>query len=335
MKQTHFISRLALGTLLVVSAGCSRDLQPDPDPGPRFAVNFSVPAIEGLPEVAPAANAAQTKAALADRTTVRVVAYRVTAGGVCSAAYAGEQTYVADASGVLSPCTVTNQGGYLADAPGDALRLTSGSYQFCAITPALPLGADHTTVSVSHGVDYAASVTDNGGSGIMIDQASASGKSITLTTLQRQCVKIQLVVTRDATATNITAVGIAGSVTLSYLSTAPLYATAGLPLVPTEVPLETSRFWVESDAFTQNDDVTATSTICVLPKVKADMGLSFSLATTIDGTPSTKTVAGKVSDIELKAGGSYLFTLTLTSPGATLTVTDWIDGGTQDNDMGV
>lgn len=339
MRQSHFISRLAFGTILaaVTLAGCSKEPQPGPapDPGLRFTVRFSMPSIEGRPEAASAPKGPESKAALAANTTVRIVAYRMTDSGVSTAAYAGEQTYVANAAGVLSPCKVDASGSYVADDAGAAMRLLKGNYLFCAMTPALPLGSNHATLNVPHGIDYAASTTDNDGAGFTIDESVLPTKSVTLATLQRQCAIIELVVTRDAASTNITALEVAdGGVTLSYLTSSPLSATPGAPLVPTPVPSESSTLNVAKGAFVQSDVITASATIYVLPKVAANLGLSYNLQNTINSVTSTRTVAGKVSGMALDPGGRYKFTLTLSTPGATLTVTDWVDGGTQDNEMG-
>lgn len=338
MKLTRITIRLPFAVLLAASvlAGCSKEPAPAPEPGERMAVHFTLPGIEGKPEVASAAEAPQTKAALDEYATVRIVAYRHAAGTPSADNYIAEQTYAADAAGALSPCKVDASGNFQSFDASAALMLPGGTYDFYAVTPALPLG-NRTTVSVQHGVDYATSVTDNGGAGFTFSLSDLPASNVTLTTLQRQCAKIELVVMRDASFAGMTSLVVnpqGSGVTLSSLSTSPLAAGIGAALTPTPSPLPAAKYNVAPARFTQSDATTARTTVYVLPKVAADLGISFALKYTLNKVETNKTVSGKVSGIALDPGGSYRFTLTLSSPGATLTVTDWIDGGTQDNDMG-
>lgn len=339
MRPNEFRARIlvAMSLATLMLAGCNKEPAPTPEPGERMAVHFLLPGIEGQPVVAAAPKGLRTRAALSRYVTVRIVAYRHGSGTPSADSYVTEQTYVADAAGALTPCTVNTAGDYVADNASAALMLPGGTYDFYAITPALPLSSDHTSVSVSHGVDYATSVTDNGGTGFSLSLSDLPAKSITLKTLQRQCAMIELVVTRDASYTAMTALSVnpdGSGVRLSSLSTAPMSAVVGAALVPTPNPSAVSSFTLAPTAFTQTNTTTASGMVYVLPKVAADLGLSFDLQYTLSGTVTTKSISGKVSGIVLDAGGSYRFTLTLSAPGATLTVTDWVDGGTQDNDMG-
>lgn len=341
MKMTRTMIRLPFALLLAVSvlAGCEKGAQPEPapDPGERVAVRFTLPDIEGLPVNGSAPKYLGTKAALSQNVTVRVVAYRHAAGTPSSGNYVAEQTYAADAAGLLTPCKVDASGNFTESDPSGALMLPGGTYDFYAITPALPLAGDHTTVAVPNGMDYATSATNNGGAGFTFALADLSGRAVTLTTLQRQCALVELVVKRDDAFTTMTSLVVnpdGEGVTLSSLSTAPLSAAVGASLTPTPSPPTTSKYNVGAVVFTPTDVTTSSATFYILPKVSAVMGITYNLKYTISGTETTKTVTGKVSDIELRPGGHYRFTLTISAPGATLTVTDWIDGGTQDNDMG-
>ncbi len=99
---------------------------------------------------------------------------------------------------VLKPCTVTfDANGKVASASetgAKPLYLFPGTYDFYAITPAFA-SADHKSVSVAHGDDFASSKTANVEvkfSGTIEQGGSANpGKgAVTLTTLDRKCSKI-------------------------------------------------------------------------------------------------------------------------------------------------
>ena len=139
------------GLLLCMAAllaGCSKDPAAGPEGG-VVTVSFAAPAIgqETGAQIASAASQAQngqspgTRAALAENTTVRVVAFTAATGNPVQANYVAEQTYYMS-GGKLVPCTVDDNGSFVAVAPDAKMELERGSYDFYAITPALPLNED-------------------------------------------------------------------------------------------------------------------------------------------------------------------------------------------------
>ena len=99
---------------------------------------------------------------------------------------------------VLKPCTVTpDADGKVASAStagAKPLYLLPGTYDFYAITPAFA-SADHKSVSVAHGDDFASSLTagvELKFSGIVVQDGSENSTkgAVTLTTLDRKCSKI-------------------------------------------------------------------------------------------------------------------------------------------------
>ena len=174
--------------MLAVACGCSRSEDPVPEPGKvelRFALGgISVDAV-------PAGLTKASAERLAAGTTVRVAAY-VRSGADADLAQdsrAAEATYVVQEDGSLVPCTVDASGASTGTAGASAMHLKAGTYDFYALTPALPLSGGQ--VSVGHGTDYACSLTP----ACSVASGGAT-QSVALAMLERRCSLLGFSVTR-------------------------------------------------------------------------------------------------------------------------------------------
>ncbi len=325
------------GLLLCMAAllaGCSKDPagEPGSPQGGVVPVSFAAPAIgqETAAQSASAASQAQngqspaTRAALAENTTVRVVAFTAATGNPAQANYVAEQTYYMS-GGKLVPCTVDDNGSFVAVAPDAKMELERGSYDFYAITPALPLNEDKATVSVPHKVDYAASATK----GVTVD----ASKTYTLTQLDRKCVRVTFVIKKSANFTELTA-----------LSVTPSGAGLSMPNLPAaqsvkmdaDIPATTGSetLTVPASAFTNTDATTATAATVLLPLAAADILLTCDLTyTTATGSSRQTSFSDTANDLALEKGKHYTFTLTIYPFDVSFTVkaefettiSDWTD----------
>ena len=322
------------GLLLCMAAllaGCSKDPAAGPEGG-VVTVSFAAPAIgqETAAQSASAASQAQngqspaTRAALAENTTVRVVAFTAATGNPAQANYVAEQTYYMS-GGKLVPCTVDDNGSFVAVAPDAKMELERGSYDFYAITPALPLNEDKATVSVAHKVDYAASATK----GVTVD----ASKTYTLTQLDRKCVRVTFVIKKSANFTELTA-----------LSVTPSGAGLSMPNLPAaqsvkmdaDIPATTGSetLTVPASAFTNTDATTATAATVLLPLAAADILLTCDLTyTTATGSSRQTSFSSTAKNLALEKGKHYTFTLTIYPFDVSFTVkaefettiSDWTD----------
>ena len=322
------------GLLLCMAAllaGCSKDPAAGPEGG-VVTVSFAAPAIgqETAAQSASAASQAQngqspaTRAALAENTTVRVVAFTAATGNPAQANYVAEQTYYMS-GGSLLPCTVNADGSFKAVAPDAKMELERGSYDFYAITPALPLGSDKATVSVPHKVDYAASATK----GVTVD----ASKTYTLTQLDRKCVRVTFVIKKSANFTELTALSVTPSG--AGLSMPNLPAAQSVKMgadIPAAAGSETLT--VPASAFTNTDATTATAATVLLPLAAADILLTCDLTyTTATGSSRQTSFSSTAKNLALEKGKHYTFTLTIYPFDVSFTVkaefettiSDWTD----------
>ena len=325
------------GLLLCMAAllaGCSKDPagEPGSPQGGVVTVSFAAPAIgqETGAQIASAASQAQngqspaTRAALAENTTVRVVAFTAATGNPVQANYVAEQTYYMS-GGKLVPCTVDDNGSFVAVAPDAKMELERGSYDFYAITPALPLNEDKATVSVAHKVDYAASATK----GVTVD----ASKTYTLTQLDRKCVRVTFVIKKSANFTELTALSVTPSG--AGLSMPNLPAAQSVKMgadIPAAAGSETLT--VPASAFTNTDATTATAATVLLPRSAADILLTCDLTyTTATGSSRQTSFSDTANDLALEKGKHYTFTLTLLASDVSFavkaesetTISDWTD----------
>lgn len=327
MKAIRMIECLALCTAaLFLAGGCSESPSGE-DRGPRVKVGFAAPDIEPAEGVS-AADAPGSKAALAEKTTVRVLVYVPGSANPSAANYIAEQTYYIN-GGKLVPCTVNADGSFKAANPDGELSLPATRYDFYAVTPALPVGADHITIAnVPNGADFAKSATNN----VAVDR----DRTVTLTQLVRQCAKIDLVVQNASDNTSLTALNITSGgngVVLSNLAAAQ-NADLKTGTVFTQASGTTSLS-VTPASFTQVNATKATASVALLPRLGSSrLGFSFDLTYTISGTTTRSTFTGSVGNLALERGKSYTVTLTMKKSGATLTFTDW-DEQTVEMPLGV
>lgn len=308
-------------TLLLLLSGCVKENSDTPGrKDGKARISFSAPIIveQAVVSAQQAYGKAQstTRAALTEKTTVRVVAFTST-----NPAYSGDQAYFVDSDGKLKPCTVNADGSFKSVDMTGELALYPDKYDFYAITPALPLGANKNSVTVLNGIDYASSVTSN----INV----SNDQTLTLTQLDRKCAKIALVIKKGDDNTLMTALSVAsGGVTINNL--APSATTASLNATIAQAS-GTATLNVPQSVF-KTISATETSAITyLLPRLGENrINLTYNLTYTVSGTSETKNVSGSMGNIALESGKSYTFTLTMRQAGASIAVKEWIDGGSQD-----
>lgn len=314
---------LSLATL-ALTGGCSEN--PSGEDGmPRVKVGFAAPDIEPAEGVSAAA-APGSKAALADKTTVRVIVFRPNSGTPSSANYIAEQTYYMNGN-KLVPCTVNGDGSFKAANTDGELSLPASRYDFFAVTPALPLNADHMTVAnVPNGVDFAMSVTAN----VAVD----TDRTVTLTQLARKCANMNIVVQNAVDNASLTAVSVTSNgngVRLGKLAPAQSIVIGNKDFTPAS---GTMSFTVAPASFTVVSATKMTGSVALLPRLGASrMSFSFDLTYTVSGTATRSTFTGTVGNLVLEKGKAYTLTLTMKQSGASLTVSDW-RGVEQTEEMG-
>lgn len=309
---------------LLLLFGCAKE---NPDIPSRTdgkaRINFSAPIITEeavTPQMTlQAASDKQTATRaipLSANTTIRVVAFTKV-----NPTYKGDQAYFVDSDGKLKPCTVNDDGSFKAVDTQNELALYPDIYDFYAYTPALPLSASKNSVTVANGIDFASSVTPN--------VSVSNDMTQTLTNLDRKCSKIKLVVKKGDDNTLMTVLSVAaGGVTINNLP--PAIATTGLnPSIPQASGTVTLN--VPQSVFTTVNATETSAITYLLPRLGTNrMKIDYNLSYTVSGNSETKSISGSMGNTALEPGKSYTFTLTMRQSGASLAVTEWIDGGSQD-----
>ncbi len=325
--------KILFSVAVLLAAGCGNDL-PDPGPasGPQVPVGFSLSGIgvghvEASSEAARAdavasAETARTRAditpeALAAGSTVRVVAYRRSgsAADISADTYVCETTYVVAADGSLTPCTVGADGASTGSAGASAMRLLAGTYDFYACTPALPLAADHRTVGVPHGTDYACSCTP---AQTVAPQTGSAPQQVALATLERRCSQLCFSVTRQAE--NVARVRIVSS-ELRRIAHSPAEAFVGSAL-PTGTNDGTYAF--PANTFTQGAEPYQYSGLDeVLPKSSAVFDLKMQVV--FNDAAEATDLQAEIPAMAFAPGLRYTFDLTLQGGFIVLTlqITPW------------
>ena len=319
MKKTLFL------IAALFSVACGGDVSDFvPAVGQEVSVVFSLCGVSadasGQVAAVPARSRADvTPENLVAGTTVRVVAYKRRAGA--ASADMGQDTYVCDvaycvsANGSLTPCSVDSEGKNTGTSGVSAMRLLAGTYDFYACTPALPLAADHRSVSVPHGVDYACSATLGR---TIAAQAAATSQGVVLETLLRRCSRLCFSVTRKAE--NVTKVRI-NSVSLGRIAHSPASASLGsaLPLGAND-----GSYVFPADAFVQGDQPYKYSGFDeVLPKSSAAFDLAMQVVFNDAGKPAD--LKAEIPAMAFAPGLRYTFDLSLQGGFIVLTlqVTPW------------
>ncbi|MDE7005858.1 MAG: hypothetical protein K2O82_04980 [Alistipes sp.] len=234
MKKLLFI------LLLAVATGCHKSDDGASAPqGGEVTVDFTLAGVRAVvrPAAAPAVRADEgattpttgTPVALAEGATVRILAFARAAANadIANDTFIAEATYVADASGALTPCVVDADGA-VTTGTAKAMRIPPAEYKydFYAITPAVAV-PDHRAVSVGHGVDYACSLTSE-----EITPRLSGAQTVALNTLVRHCTQLMFSIAPDAdtdAAQKITEVAFT-SVELKYISPA-IFVPSGSPIL--------------------------------------------------------------------------------------------------------
>ncbi|MDE5815491.1 MAG: hypothetical protein K2H42_04290, partial [Alistipes sp.] len=227
---------------------------------------------------------------------------------------------------VIKPCTVAADGTGTLDEAG-RLRLAAGTYDFYAITPALPLRSDNRSVEVGHGIDYASAPT----LAVEVErQPSGTAQTVELDVLERRCSKLNFTISRlhpnvDKAVFN--------SVKLGRIADAPV-----TPLLNAALALgaNTGEYTFPSDTFAELNESTKYLSAGydeVLPKNKGTFDLSMNV-TFNDGDPTDLTA--EVPELAFVPGYQYNFNLKLIGNliELELIVTSWVDVPGWDTEFG-
>lgn len=247
---------------------------------------------------------------LSEKTTVRVIAYRSASDNPSRINYVKDVAYVMQ-SGNLVPCTVDENGNYIGLDKDTRMRLEPGSYDFYAITPALPLN-DQTEVSVEHGVDYASSITD--AQSIVSDAVSVV---LTLETLERQCSQLSFSTIRGSD--RITDIQ-PHSITIGSLTHTPSTLRVGDRII---LGSNDGSYLFSESAFVKGNDIGEYS--CKEEVLPSSNSFTFSMSVTFNGAPSATELATDFVNLPFERGKRYNFAIELKSDKILLNlqVTPW------------
>lgn len=278
-------------------------------------VSFSLPA-EGTTR-------AETSA-LPAGSTLRVIAYlheSDDATGYADANRRAECTYQVNAAGLLEPCAVRMDGSVDPDGtPAGEMELVPGKYDFYAITPALRVyhQEDNPMVHVYHGTDFASCVTQQ--------DIIAGANSVTLSTLNRQCVQLKLTTDRLDKVDDIYKIRVQ-RLLLEELSDEPMWATgiSALSLLnntyKTTVRLDSLSFSVPEG----NEDYQQTATKTCLPLPVRPFRIFVEVAYNDETTHYE--FGTVVKNTSLTAGSSTNLKLNLDRFRMAVEVTKWTEVG--------
>lgn len=315
---------LLLGAVFLLS-GCYKEIQeisPESVKGEFVSVDFVTPGIGSETEIEEIGTGREKNAelpatravALEDSVTVRIIAYRKANNNPSSDNYVEDLAYVMR-SGSLVPCTVDENGNYKADSDS-RMRLEAGDYDFYAITPALPLGGDKVQVSVTHGIDYAFSVTPS-------FEVAANTKPVTVTlkTLERQCSQLSFstVIKGDRIAEMEP-----HSIRVGKLTSGPVLLNIG-----EEIPLgsDNGSYCFPESAFVEGAGVGQYS--CVEEVLPSSESFSFSMSLTFNDAPWTTELTTGFVDLPFEKGKRYNFAIELENDKVLfkLQITPWNETG--------
>lgn len=228
---------------------------------------------------------------LADGVALRILAFRRTGESpdLSTDEYMGEGTYRAiNGNGALEAVS--------------SLLLRAGDYDFYALTPALAVtnpdrNGNGPTVSVGHGVDYAASLTGR-------KTVSEANPSVRLNDLDRHCTK--LIFELLPTAGNITSVRIE-SAGLTDMTHAPVEAALCTRLPVADIA-QTDALVIAGSEFSVPDaDLMTSAAAVVLPRVAGKF--QFKMAAVFNGRAAAEFIADMPETLAFAAGTQYAFIL--------------------------
>lgn len=320
---------LLAGVLLV--GGCSKQTSEDPAAvGEKTTVRFDIDgfgtwaaqsyAAQSFSGGSSATSATRAASAPALNTTVRVIAYKSGSGNPAQANYADDRAYYWDGA-KLVPCTVDDNGNRTDGTAKPMELLRNAAYDFYAVSPALPLAENKTTLktAVANGMDYATSVTKIA--------ALADDGAITLETLERQCARVSLKVLVGSEWVAPTSMSI-NSMTVSGLPDARRDVKPGAAL--TAATGGTESLTLQSEDFFGSGTTYTTDPWLMLPMEDATLTFNFDLQ--MNGVRTT-------FDDELRftpeKGKNYTITATITAENAlNLTVAGWDENNDNNPGMG-
>lgn len=310
------VSGLCAAALLLAAllpGGCSKEPAPGADKGDLVAVHFGV---EGLSEMLPA-----SRASLEENTTVRVIAYR-SGTNPAAANYAADLAYCWDGS-ELAPCKVDADGQKTADAVGQVMQVEVGSYDFYAVSPALPLNDDKTTLATAVGnqVDYAVSKTTHA-----IPKQFAP-YVFDLEELERRCARVSLAVRPNPQY--VSPVLVVNSVTVTGLAAPQSGVAVGADLASPSSGTETLT--LPAGDFSAGNTAITSKEYILLPLSGATLTFVFDM--TVNGRQ--KSFTADLRDITLAKSTKYTITATIDGESKiTLSADPWENGEGNKPDFG-
>lgn len=309
IKNKGVRARLAAGAWLFAAVlllgGCSKEPTEGMNgPSGQVALDFS---IEGIEKMLPV-----TRAALATGTTVRVIAYKSGDSNPATENYANECAYYWNGT-KLVPCMVDANGNKTADLPDWAMTLLPGTYDFYAVSPALPLAADKTKLAtaIANGVDYAASDKTTGTIPIQ-----TTPYAITLNELQRKCSRLTFVIRKEdyISSTSLSVL----SLKVKGLAAAKSGVTVGGDIAPASSGTQSLDFY-SYDFTVSGTTATQKTPSVVLPLSGATLSLEINLV--VDGTQLKPSLQGMLS-CTLEKGKAYTITATFAEI-MEITLSEW------------
>ena len=309
IKNKGVRARREAGTWLLAAAmllgGCSKEPTEGMNgPSGQVALDFSV---EGIEKVLPV-----TRAALASGATVRVIAYKSGDSNPATENYANECAYYWNGT-KLVPCMVDANGNKTADLPDWAMTLLPGTYDFYAVSPALPLAADKTKLAtaIANGVDYAASDKTTGTIPIQ-----TTPYALTLNELQRKCSRLTFVIRKEdyVSSTSLSVL----SLMVKGLAAAKSGVTVGGDIAPASSGTQRLDFY-SYDFTVSGTTATQKTPSVVLPLSGATLSLEINLV--VDGIQLKPPLKGMLS-CTLEKGKAYTITATFAEI-MEITLSEW------------
>jgi len=304
----------ALLSAAFLPGGCGKEPVPGADKGDLVAIHFGM---EGLSKMHPA-----SRATLEENTTVRVIAYKSNASNPAQANYVADLAYCWDGS-KLVPCKVDANGQKTDDAVGQVMQVEVGSYDFYALSPALPLNDDKTTLATAVGnqVDYAVSKTTHAIPKQLVPYV------FDLEELERRCARVGLVIEPNPQYVGA-ALGV-NSVTVTGLAVPQNGVAVGADLASPSSGTE--ALTLPAEDFSGSDAAFTSKEYILLPLGGATLTFVFDM--TVNGTQ--KSFTADLREITLAKSTKYTITATIDNESKiTLSADPWENDEGNEPDFG-
>lgn len=310
--------------LLLLAAACSNE-NPADEPNPddkRVTVEFLVPGITSM------GTPTRGESALPEGATVRILVGNAGESPNLDL-LVGNQTYYVK-GGRLVPCTVDDNGKFIAEDPNGKISLKPWDYTFYVCTPALKIiphsmDGNIPSIAVPQNLDYAGSITEK--------KPIAFTGVVALNALEHKCARLQLKVNRDNDAA-ISAMTVK-SATLTGFSRDSWETYLGHSFYGFIIAGGTTS--ATTTAFTQDatNPKLSSADLFLLPcTVTTPVKVTYEIAYTVLGIERTETVSADLPSLTLVEGKSYTLTANFAKDGGIhLSISDW-DQSNQDNSMG-